>query len=220
MLPLASVHIALLDDHALFRQGLGYILLKLPYVARVTEAATLPELLAICHQQVPDVLLLDLQMPQQDGAAVAPQLLHAFPDLKIIVLSMFSADSFVKQMMRLGARSYLPKDASQEELAQAIEEVLQTGYHWTPAMTRALTRVRPQPAPAPSSLVPDQLGLTRREQEVLRLICNGHKAADIAERLFINRRTVEGHWQKLLEKTGTHNVAGLVAFAVKQNLLG
>jgi two-component system response regulator DegU len=211
--PLAPLHIALLDDHALFRQGMRYILLTLPYVEAVREAATFPELLAICRQRVPDILLLDLQMPGLDGADVAEQLLQEFPELKIVVVSMFSADNFVQQLVQLGVRSYLPKDISPEELAQAIEQVARTGYHFTVHMSRALTRVRLQPEAEPA------IHVTPREREVLRLICAGHKAAAIAERLFINRRTVEGHWQRLMEKTGTHNAAGLVAQALQRGLL-
>lgn len=208
------VRIALLDDHPLFRQGMRYILQALPYVADVAEAGTFEELRAHCCQRLPDVLLLDLQMPAMDGPEVAQQLLAEFPDLKIIVLSMFSADKFIAQMMKLGARSYLPKDADQEQLRAAIEDVLTTGHHFTPRISRALVRdVRPAARPA------GPVQLTPREEEVLRLICQGQTAAEIADRLFISRRTVEGHRQNLLEKTSSPNAAGLVVYAVRHGLL-
>ena len=208
------VRIALLDDHPLFRQGLRYILQALPYVADVAAAGTFEELLALCRQRLPDVLLLDLQMPNMDGPEVAQQLLAEFPDLKIIVLSMFSADKFIAQMMKLGARSYLPKDSDQEQLRAAIEDVLTTGHHFTPRISRALVR-DVQPAARPAGPVQ----LTPREEEVLRLICQGQTAAEIAGRLFISRRTVEGHRQNLLEKTSSPNAAGLVVYAVRHGLL-
>lgn len=217
--PPAPVYIALLDDHALFRQGLRYILQSLPYVAAVEDAAELPELLAICRRRLPDVLLLDLQMPGMDGPEVAQLLLKEYPELKIIVLSMFSADKFITQMMKLGARSYLPKDANQEELIRAIEEVLTTGYHFTPRISRALMRGVQQPTRQHSIRLPELVQFTPREQEVFRLICEGRKATEIAGHLCISRRTVEGHWQKLLEKTGAPNVAGLVVFAARHGLL-
>jgi DNA-binding NarL/FixJ family response regulator len=216
--PSSPIHIALLDDHPMFRQGLRFILQALPYVATVEEAAALPELLAICAQRLPDVLLLDMQMPGADGAEAAQQLLGRYPGLKIIVLSMFSADKYITQMMTLGVRSYLPKDANQEELVQALENVLTTGYHYTPRISRALLRGLQQPARA-AIVKPVDEQFTPREQEVLRLICEGRKAAEIAFSLGISRRTVEGHWQKLLEKTGTRNVAGLVAFATKHGFV-
>jgi len=218
-IPPASAHIALLDDHPLFRQGMRYILQSLPYVASVTEAAEFPELQAACRQRVPDVLLLDLQMPGMDGPEAAQHLLHEFPDLKIIVLSMFSADKFITQMMKLGARSYLPKDATTEELVSALEDVITTGYHFTPRISRALVRNVQQPTRQSSTKLPSLVQFTPREQEVLRLICEGLTAADIAAQLFISRRTVEGHWQKLLEKTSAPNVAKLVVYAAQHGLL-
>jgi DNA-binding NarL/FixJ family response regulator len=217
--PATPVHIALLDDHPLFRQGLRYLLQSLPYVASVAEAATMPELQALCAQRLPDVLLLDLQMPGMDGPEVAQHLLQQYPDLKIIVLSMYSADKYITQMMKLGARSYLPKDTNPEELIRAIEEVLANGHHFTTRISRALMRGVQQPTrQSPTRLLEDCL-FTPREEEVLRLICAGRTASEIAEELSISRRTVEGHWQRLLEKTGARNVAGLVVFATKQGFV-
>lgn len=214
------IQIALLDDHQLFRQGLRYILQALPFVEEVVEAGELPELLALCRQRVPDVLLLDLQMPNVDGTEAARQLLLEFPELRIIVLSMFSADKYITQMMKLGARSYLPKDVDQEQLRHTLEEVMTTGYCFTPRISRALIRGVQHHERAPTPPAPPELvQLSSREREVLRLICQGCTAADIAEQLFLSRRTVEGHRQKLLEKTGAPNTAGLVVFAVRHGLL-
>ena len=216
---LSAIHVALLDDHPLFRQGLRYILEGLPYVETVTETAEMAELLAACRQRLPDVLLLDLQMPELDGAEVAQALLQEFPDLKIIVLSMFSADKYITQMMKLGARSYLPKDAGQAELLQAIGEVLRTGYHFTPRMSRALTRGIQQPTRPNMDKLFTAVSFTAREKEVLHLICKGLTTNDIAEQLFISNRTVEGHRQRLLEKTDSPNIASLVVFAVKNGFV-
>jgi two-component system response regulator DegU len=217
--PTAPAHIALLDDHPLFRQGLRYILESLPYVEAVHETAELPELLTVCRQRVPDILLLDLQMPNIDGSEVAQQLLSEFPQLKIIVLSMFSADKYINQMIKLGARSYLPKDSTQEQLIQAIEDVLTTGYYFTPRISRALVRGVQHPTRQLATKLPGLVQFTTREEEVLQLICQGRTAAEIANQLFISRRTVEGHWHKLLEKSGAPNVVGLVVFAAKHGLL-
>lgn len=216
---LAGVHVALLDDHPLFRQGLRHLLQDLPYVEKVSEAAELPELLVVCRQQLPDVLLLDLQMPQRDGGEVAQLLLKEFPALKIIVLSMFSADKYITQMMKLGARSYLPKDANQSEIAHTISEVLTTGYHYTPRMSRALARGAQQATPGRAASLFDPVYFTPREKEVLRLICQGVGNAQIAEKLFISNRTVEGHRQRLLEKTECPNIASLIVYAAKNGFI-
>jgi two-component system response regulator DegU len=213
------VQVALLDDHPLFRQGMRYILQALPFVESVVEAGEFSELLALCRQRLPDVLLLDLQMPGMDGPEVAQQLLIEFPDLKIIVLSMFSADKFITQMMKLGARSYLPKDVDQQQLTQALEDVLTTGHHFTERISRAMLQGVQQPTRPASHLLTEEVQFTPRELEVLRLICQGLTAADIAEQLLMGRRTVEGHRQRMLEKTGAANVAGLVVYAVRHGLL-
>ena len=213
-----AVRIALLDDHALFRQGMRYILQSLPYVEAVTEAATLDELLPAFRQQLPDILLLDLQMPHMDGPEVAQVLLQEFPELKIIVLSMFSADKFVTQMMRLGVRSYLPKDVTSEQLICAIEDVLTTGRHLTTHLSQALVRGEQQPARQVLTELPSKFRLTQREKEVLQLIGQGYTGPDIAVQLHISPRTVEWHRQSLLDKTGASNVAGLVAFASRHDL--
>ncbi len=212
------IQIALLDDHPLFRQGLRYILQGLPYVEAVVEAGEFREMLAHCRQRVPDVLLLDLQMPGVDGPEAAQRLLKEFPGLKIIVLSAFSADKFIAQMMELGARSYLAKDSDYEQLRRAIEDVLTTGHHFTPRISRALARHAQPPGRVATRLL-NPVPLTPREEEVLRLICEGCTAAEIADQLFISRRTVEGHRQNLLQKTSAPNSAGLVVYAVRHGLL-
>jgi DNA-binding NarL/FixJ family response regulator len=214
------VQIALLDDHPLFRQGMRYILQSLPFVESVVEAGEYAELLALCRQRLPDVLLLDLQMPGMDGPEVAERLLAEFPGLKIIVLSMFSADKFITQMMKLGARGYLPKDVNQQELTQALEAVLTTGNYFSERVSRALVRGVQQPTRQPATtLLTDEVHFTKRELDVLRLICEGRTTAEIAEDLFLSNRTVDGHRQRLLEKTGSPNVASLGVYAVRHGLL-
>jgi two-component system response regulator DegU len=194
------VQIALLDDHPLFRQGMRYILQSLPFVESVVEAGTYAELLALCRQRLPDVLLLDLQMPGMDGPEVAERLLAEFPGLKIIVLSMFSADKFITQMMKLGARGYLPKDVNQQELTQALEAVLTTGNYFSERVSRALVRGVQQPTRQPTTtLLTEEVHFTKRELDVLRLICEGRTTAEIAEDLFLSNRTVDGHRQRLLD---------------------
>jgi len=197
-----------------------YILQSLPFVESVVEAGEYAELLALCRQRLPDVLLLDLQMPGMDGPEVAERLLAEFPGLKIIVLSMFSADKFITQMMKLGARGYLPKDVNQQELTQALEAVLTTGNYFSERVSRALVRGVQQPTRQPiTTLLTDEVHFTPRELAVLRLICKGLTTPEIAEELIIGSRTVDGHRQRLLEKTGSPNVASLGVYAVRHGLL-
>ncbi|GAA4363986.1 hypothetical protein GCM10023185_33100 [Hymenobacter saemangeumensis] len=111
------------------------------------------------------------------------------------------------------------KDATAEQLIQALEDILQKGYHFTDQTSLALVHGIQHPTRKVLTSLPDQLKMTERQKQILELICAGHTAASIAKQLFISRRTVEGHWRKLFEKTGTHNVVGLVSFATQKDLL-
>ena len=213
------VRIAILDDHRLFRQGMGYILQQLPYAVAVVEAATFAELLAELTIQLPDILLLDLQMPDVDGMEATKRLLEQYPDLKIIVLSMHSSDHFISHMLKLGARSYLPKDVDKKQLSEAITRVMTDGHYFTDSISKAMMRGLNTTGSAQPSFQGPTLLLTGREAEVLVLICKGYSTQKIAEELCISHRTVEGHRQRLLEKTNTPNSVSLALYAMKHRLL-
>ncbi len=219
MATLPPVHISILDDHRLFRQGIVYILQNLSFATRVQEAATLSELRAQFAQRVPDVLLLDLQMPEINGMDAAKLLLEAHPDLKIIVISMHSTDDFVSHMFKLGVRSYLPKDVDKLLLNTAIATVMADGYYFSESMSKAMVRGLHAGSPRQPSFQPAAIELTPREAEVLALICKGYPTAKIAEQLFISDRTVEGHRKNLLEKTNMPNAVSLAIYAMKHGLL-
>ena len=215
---LPLVRVAILDDHQLFRQGISYILQQLAYPVAVTEAATFAQVQEQLAQQLPDVLLLDLQMPDVDGMEATKRLLLHYPDLKIIVLSMHSTDHFISHMLKLGARSYLPKDVDKKELSRAIEAVVTEGHYFTDTISKAMMRGLSSGTQQPSFQL-SVIGLTPRESEILTLICQGYSTRKIAEHLFISERTVDGHRQNLLEKTNTANSVSLAVYAIKHGLL-
>lgn len=219
MSAILPIRVAILDDHKLFRQGMAYILQQLPYKVEVVEAATFAELLTALTAQLPDILLLDLQMPDVDGMEATKRLLEQYPDLKIIVLSMHSTDHFISHMLKLGVRSYLPKDVDKKQLSEAIVTVMADGYYFTDSISKAMMRGLNATAPVQPSFQSPAIVLTLREAEVLLLICKGHSTQRIAELLCISNRTVEGHRQKLLEKTNTPNAVSLALYAVKHGLL-
>lgn len=196
-----------------------YILQNLSFDTVVREAATLGELQEQCAQQVPDVLLLDLQMPGINGMEATERLLEAYPGLKIIVISMHSTDEFVSHMFKLGVRSYLPKDVDKQLLNTAIATVMTEGYYFTESMSKAMVRGLHSTTPKQPSFQPAAIELTPREVEVLNLICKGYPTAKIAEQLFISDRTVEGHRKNLLEKTNMPNAVSLAVYAMKHGLL-
>lgn len=196
-----------------------YILQHLSFEAQVQEAATFGELQEQFAQQVPDVLLLDLQMPNVTGMDATKRLLEEYPSLKIIVLSMHSTDDFITHMLKLGVRSYLPKDADKQLLDTAITAVMNDGYYFTDSISKAMMRGLHTDSPKKPSFQSLATELTPRETEVLALICKGYSTNKIAEKLFISDRTVEGHRKNLLEKTNTPNAVVLALYAVKYGLL-
>jgi DNA-binding NarL/FixJ family response regulator len=168
---------------------------------------------------VPDVLLLDLQMPDVNGMDATKCLLGAYPDLKIIVLSMHTTDDFIAHMLKLGVRSYLPKDVDKQLLSTAIAAVIADGYYFTDSISKAMVRGLYAPTRSEPSFQASAVVLTPREAEVLALICKGCSTNDIAQQLFISPRTVEGHRKNLLEKTNTPNAVSLALYAMKHGLL-
>jgi DNA-binding NarL/FixJ family response regulator len=125
------VTIGIVDDHKLFRQGIRQILNRFDDYHLLFEAASCQELLEVLSQQQPNVLLMDLQMPDMDGLEGCKRVLEQYPTIKIIVISMHTADSFVFHTLKMGARSYLPKDIDQQTLRAAIDEVMTKGYYFT-----------------------------------------------------------------------------------------
>lgn len=213
------ITIGIVDDHKLFRQGIIQILRSFPRFELVIEAESCKQLFDALLEIQPDVLLMDLQMPDIDGMEGCKLLLDKYPDLKIIVLSMHSADNFIYHMMKLGVRSYLPKDIDQQRLKEAIEEVVTNNYYIDERISRAMLRGMRSNVPAKPTFQTANLNLTHREKEVLKLICQGQTTQQMADQLFISVRTVEGHRKNLLEKTDTSNSVSLAVFAMKHNLL-
>ncbi len=211
--------IAIADDEALFRKGLALIIED--FGGRVAfEAADGQELLdqLAAAASLPDVVLLDLNMPGINGIEAAKIILERYPDLKLIVLSSYYSNGFVLKMIELGAASYLAKDSSPTEMETAIREVIDKGFYYDQKV-QEIIRDNMQHKTRPKLRNAFGVALSDREQEVLQLICEELNTAEIAEKLFISDRTVEGHRSSLLLKLGCRNTAGLVVVAMEQGLV-
>jgi DNA-binding NarL/FixJ family response regulator len=213
------IKIGIADDHKLFRQGVIQILKRDALFKIILEADNNKQLLELLETQLPDILLMDVEMPGTDGIDGCKEILKKYPQIKIIALSMHTADSFIFHMMKAGARSYLPKDIDQGTLKEVIKTVYLNGFHFNEAITTAILRGAKLENNQKNTLVYNQSSLTKREKEILGLVCKGMTNNDIAEKLFISMRTVEGHRKKLLEKTGTSNSVSLAVYALKSGLL-
>ncbi|GAB3987270.1 response regulator transcription factor [Spirosoma daeguense] len=218
-----KIKLALCDDHNLFRLGMATILGQIPDFELVLEAGNGQELLDRIARKTPDVVLLDLQMPVMDGTTTADHLRDNYPLIKIVVLTMHDEDRMVLHLLEKGVSGYLLKDAEAGEVEKAIRKVMDEGVYLnefvSKAMLRKMTNKPNQTAKPTNAFYNSKILLSDREKEVLKLICEGLSTVEISEKIFLSPRTVEGHRLRILEKTGTKNTAGMVAYAFKNNLV-
>ena len=165
----------------------------------------------------PDLVLLDLRMEGLNGVETTAVLRQEFPDIKIVVLSSFYKRSFMGFMLKSGVNAFVPKDLTTQQLTNIITEVYEKGHYFAPDQLDVIKEQLSSRVPQPS-FEADEL-LSEREKEVLRLICQQLTAKEIGEKLFIAQRTVEGHKNSILLKTGAKNTAGLVLYAVQHRLI-
>jgi DNA-binding NarL/FixJ family response regulator len=208
-----SIKVAIADDHAIFRLGLKHLLSKTGVMDTVVEAASGCELLSKLTVEKCDVILLDIQMPKMDGVDTAKILLDKHPLIPVIVITNFSDRLHFDTMLELGVRGFILKSADVKEFENAIFSVYSGGVYFSLEVLGFLTKKGKE------QNKPFDIGkLTRREHEVLKLICNGCNNNLISEKMFISVRTVEKHKTNIFIKTGVDSTQKLIIFAVKNNL--
>lgn len=213
-----TIKVGVVDDHSLIRKGLKALLEEMDHIEVVLEAENGQVLLERLKYDRPAIILLDLDMPVMTGQQALPLVKEQYPDLKVIILSMHDEDSMILQTMELGANGYLTKGGDPDELEKAIRLVAATDYYLSPRVSR-LTLQRLQTPKAFKNPSVSSESISRREMEVLQLVCKEFTNADIAETLHISPRTVEGHRQRIIQKIGAKNTIGMVVFAIKEGLV-
>lgn len=209
--------IALVDDHTLFRNGLRGLLDRTPGYRVVAEAGDGEEFLALLPALETDVVFMDIAMPGMGGAETTERALALRPDLKVITLSMFGDEHYYSRMVEAGAKGFLLKDSDIGEVLQAVDAVCEGGSYFSQALLGTLAR-RMRTASGP---VRGEEGeaLSVRETEILVAVCQGLSNQEIADKLYISKRTVDKHRANILEKTGCKNTASLVVYAIRKNLV-
>jgi DNA-binding NarL/FixJ family response regulator len=213
-----QIKVAIADDHKIFRKGVILSLRTYPNIIFVQEAEHGDELLAGLAESQPDVVLMDLRMPQKDGIETTKLVSKLYPNIKVLVLTMYEDERFVSHLMENGANGYLLKSADPSEIKKAIIEVMIRGYY----LSNFVNRVLLKKSHARAKIIPSlnsEVVLTDKEREVIRLLCMEYTAQEIAQKMEISPRTVEAIKDRLMERFGTKNTAGLVFFAVKNNLI-
>ncbi len=210
-----KIKLFLVDDHSLFLNGLKSLLSKNPQYSIVGEAGNGLEFLAAFESARPDVVLMDISMPEMDGIEASRKALEINPDLKIITLSMYGDQEYYTKMLESGVRGFVLKDSDIQEVETAINTVVEGGNHFSVQLLRGLVVARKESLLSGN----DEDYLSERELEVLIEICQGLSNLEIADKLFISKRTVEKHRANILLKSGCKNTASLVVFAIRNHLV-
>jgi len=219
---MGPIKVAIADDHKIFRKGVILSLRPYTNLKFVLEAENGQELIdqlaTISEEDRPEVILMDLRMPQKDGIETTKFVAKQYPTIHIIALTMYEDERFVSHMMEIGANGYLLKSADPGEIKKAIMEVKAKGYY----LNNFVNRILLKKSHARQKVVPsltNEITLTDRERDVIKYICMEFTAQEIAQKLEVSPRTVEAIKDRLMERFGAKNTAGLVFYAVKNNLI-
>jgi NarL family two-component system response regulator LiaR len=207
----------IVDDHSMVRRGLATILKVRPDLELVGEASNGREALEMCHQVHPDVVLMDLVMPEMGGAEATQLIREQCPHIKVIALTSFQEKELVREALHAGAIGYLLKNVSAEDLAAAIREAHAGRSTLAPEAIQVLIQAD-QPGPALQQDASEAYALTPREREVLALMVEGLNNPEIAERLVVSRSTAKAHVSNILSKLGVSNRAEAIALALQHNI--
>lgn len=213
------IQIILVDDEILFRKGISFLLERETNIEIVFEASNGDELISFLRnaKNHPDIIMMDLKMPILNGVEATKIIHKEFPEIKIIALTSYDSKSFVANMIDVGAVSYLIKNATPQELLTTVNEVALKGFYYTEYVMKIIQSNIVTTRKTKSNF--ESCFLSVRELEVLKLICYQKSTLEIAEQLFISPRTVEGHRNNLLLKTESRNIAGLVVYAVQNEIM-
>jgi Response regulator containing a CheY-like receiver domain and an HTH DNA-binding domain len=212
-----NIKVIIADDHEIFRDGLRIMLQKHQNINLVAEAGDGRELIDQVEQWVPDIVISDVKMPRMDGVTAARYLARHYPQVGIIALTMFDEEDLIIDMLEAGAKGYLLKNADKHEIVEAVKSV----YNQEPYYCRHTSNKLAQMV-AKSKFNPykqhTRPEFNERESEIITDICNGLTSKQIAEKIFLSVRTVEGIRMKIMEKMEVKNTAGIIIYAIKHGL--
>lgn len=211
-----TIRVLLADDHSLFRAGVHALLSNIDGVEVVGEADSGRKALDMVRARTPDVVLMDIAMPEMNGLETTTRVTKEFPGVRVIMLSMHAGEEYVMQALRAGASGYLLKDAATSELELAVRAVARGETYLTPTISKRviddyLMRTTGSQGPV------DQL--TKRQREILQLIAKGYTSKEMAQMLALSPKTIETHRTQLMKQLDIHDVAGLVRYAIRVGLV-
>jgi DNA-binding NarL/FixJ family response regulator len=211
--------VIIVDDHSIFRDALKFVLAQSEDIEVIAEASNGQEFLDIIGDYKPDIVLMDIAMPVLGGVEATREALKRYPGMKIIALSMYGDELYYFRMLEAGVQGFVLKESGSDELIKAIHSVMDGDNYFS---SRILCNIIKDFAHEDKNNIGEektQVKLSKRESEVLELICAGYSNNEIANKLGISKRTIEGHRSSLISKTGAKNSIHLVLFAMKNNIL-
>lgn len=203
--------IIIVDDHEIFRKGFTMIMGTFPYIEIIAEATDGEEFLKLIDTLTPDLVFMDIKMPNMNGIEATAEALKRFPKLKIVALSIFGEEKYLQSMMEAGVIGFILKNVKREELEIALKLYLDGHNYYSEELLAFFTQkyISKQP----------ESNISNRELEVMQLIAKGLTNQEIADQLFVSLRTVEYHKTNLIQKTGSKNVVDLLLYAIKNKLI-
>lgn len=213
-----TIKIILADDHRIFRKGLKSLLSEKENIEVLAEADNGDEALEAARKYKPEIVVMDIAMPKMDGIEATRQIRERFPDTEVVVLSMHAKKAYIDQVLKAGAKGYVLKDSDEENLLSAIETVHNGGYYLdSPIAEQVLSDYFSDKSKRDLKKQSDPL--SEREREVLRLLAEGHSNQEVADTLYISRKTVENHRANIVRKTGIQGQVGLTKYAARIGLI-
>jgi DNA-binding NarL/FixJ family response regulator len=217
-----TYNVLLADDHNLVRAGIRSLLAGIHGFEVIAEADNGRDALKLIDEHRPDIVLLDIAMPELNGLEVASRIHRDHPDISVIILSMHSNEEYVLQALRAGASGYLLKDSAPTELELALRSVARGETYLSPSISKHvvddyLRRVSNKSLDEPRE--PGLQDLTPRQREILQLIAEGNSTKEIAQKLIVSVKTIESHRIQLMERLGIHDIAGLVRYAIRMGIV-
>lgn len=212
-----GIRIVVADDHEILREGFNTMVKKIDGIELVGEASDGMELLDLVSRVRPDVVVTDIKMPRLDGIEATRQLVKKFPHIGVVALTMYDDDTLIIDMLEAGAKGYVVKNASKKEIVEAIQTVYSQNTYYCRHTSGRLAQMiaRSKFNPYKKSQSPE---FNEKEIEVIRYICKEYSTREIASALNLSVRTIEGYREKIEEKMGAKNTAGIVVYAIKKGI--
>ncbi|WP_421773517.1 response regulator [Gracilimonas sp.] len=215
---MANIKVAIVDDHQIVRDGIKILIEDEPGFEISFEAENGTQATELSKEHKPDLIIMDITMPRMNGIEATKLIKKEQPEVKVLALTMLSEDQHIKKMIKAGASGYILKSSGKKELIKAINTIMDGKHYFSDDATQAILQELVQPTVS-KKREPDEANITERELEVLKLIVNEFTNQEIADQLYVSVRTVDAHRRNLLQKTGAKNTAGLVKYAIKNNVL-